>query len=334
MRAFTFPGTDAAFNLALEEVLFEALSPDMPALFLIWRNSPSVIVGRHQNTAEQVDPAFCRELGIRVVRRSTGGGAVYHDLGTVNFSFLLWRKKNSLAGFEEFMKPVVQALRDLGLQAECSSRNDITIHGRKAGGTAQRCDGQRVLHHGCLLVDTDTEVLTRALAADPEKFRSKGVTSHRARVANIREFLPGGLCSEDCIRRVTDALKFRCAEGEGEAAPLMLAQAEELAREKYRSWNWTWGRSPRFTERMSQRFPWGRIECLRSVEGGIIRSCRIFGDFFALRDMAELEGLFLGQRADSASLREACSAIAVESWFVGAERESLLAFLCGESCSV
>lgn len=330
MLALSLPGTDAASNLALEEALFDSLSADCPGFFLIWRNAPAVIVGRHQNTAEEVDAFFCREHGIQIVRRPTGGGAVFHDLGNVNFSFLLWVDKNRLGGFDEFMRPMVQALRDLGIDAEFSSRNDITVEGRKVAGTAQRRTGQKMLHHGCLLVDTDPSLLSGALAVDPEKFRSKGVASHRARVANLREFLPAGLSREDCVSRIVEAMVRRCADGQGELPPDVLEKAERLAREKYRSWEWTWGRSPRFSEGRRHRFSWGRLECLLDVKGGMVESCRLFGDFFALREVADLEALLIGRKADAASLREALRDMPIESWFMGADRAELLDFLCGE----
>lgn len=330
MYALRIESTDPAFNLALEETLFNTLSPENPGIFLIWRNEPSVIIGCHQNTAEEVNDAYCREHGIHVVRRPTGGGAVYHDLGNVNFSFLVWVEKNRLAGFEEFMKPMVAALRDLGINAEYTSRNDITVDGRKVAGTAQRRTGQRMLHHGCLLVDVDTSVLTNALAADPEKFRSKGVASHRARVANLREFLPAGLSSEQCMNMVIDAMTKRCAQEERSLDPVLKEQAEALADSRYRSWEWNWGQSPRFTEKRRHRFSWGRLECLLEVRNGVICGCRLFGDFFSLRDIRELEALLTGKRADASSLRLELEAVPVETWFSGANREELLAFLCGD----
>lgn len=331
MYAVFFPGLDAAYNLALEETLFNALSPDMPGFFLIWRNASAVIVGRHQNTAEEVDAAFCREHGIQIVRRSTGGGAVYHDAGNINFSFLQWTDKKRLAGSGELMAPVVQALRGLGIRAESSSRNDISVEGRKVAGTAQRSDGQRILHHGCLLVDTDAGMLTRALAADPEKFQSKGVASHRERVANLREFLPAGLSHEELTSLVIQALTHSCADGLWNIPQELLDRAAVLAQEKYRSWDWTWGQSPRFSEKRRRRFPWGRVECLLEVQGGLIRACRIYGDFFALRDVGELEALLTGLRADAPSLRQALSPVPLESWFAGAQRAPLLDLICGDA---
>lgn len=330
MYALRIDSVDPAFNLALEEILFDTLSPENPGMFLIWRNEPSVIVGCHQNTAEEVNAAFCRERGIHVVRRPTGGGAVYHDLGNVNFSFLVWVDKNRLAGFEEFMEPMVLALRDLGVNAAYTSRNDITVDGRKVAGTAQRRSGQKMLHHGCLLVDVDTAALSGALAADPEKFRSKGVASHRARVANLREFLPADLSPEQRMTMVIDAMTRRCAPEERSLDPALREKAEALARSRYRSWEWNWGRSPRFTEKRRRRFDWGRLECLLNVRNGVIDGCRLFGDFFALRDIRELEALLVGQRADPSSLRAALADAPVESWFSGARRDELLAFLCGD----
>ncbi|MCQ2444132.1 MAG: lipoate--protein ligase family protein, partial [Mailhella sp.] len=219
MLALHAPGTAPAFNLALEEALFLSLSPESEGVFLIWRNAPSIIIGRHQNTAAEINAEWCRAHGVRVVRRSTGGGAVYHDLGNVNFSFLTWVDRNRLTGFEEFMRPMVAALRDLGIDAEFTGRNDILVGGRKVAGTAQRRDGQRMLHHGCLLIDTDTSCLSDALAADPEKFRSKGVSSHRARVANLREFLPAGLDGDSCIKAVIEAMTRRRAHVTGTVTP-------------------------------------------------------------------------------------------------------------------
>ncbi|MBQ3893421.1 MAG: lipoate--protein ligase [Desulfovibrio sp.] len=329
MYAIRTDSTDPFFNLALEETLFETLHPGHPGMLLAWRNAPSIIVGRHQNTAGEVNQEFCGRHGIRVVRRPTGGGAVYHDLGNINFSFLCWAEKNRIGGFEEYMRPMVRALHGLGVDAAYTSRNDITVQGRKVAGTAQMQKGQKMLHHGCLLVDVDFSMLGGALMADPEKFRSKSVDSHRARVANLREFLPAGLSPAECMELVTGAMLTHCAGEAMELDPAILAEAGRLADAKYRTWEWTWGNSPRYAEKRRTRFPWGRLEMYLDVQQGIICGCRFCGDFFAARDITELEGVLTGQKADAASLRDALSAVPVESWFVGADREPLLDFLCG-----
>ncbi len=330
MFAIHAESTDPFFNLALEETIFESLTPDHPGVFLIWRNEPSIIVGRHQNTAGEVNQEFCERKGICIVRRPTGGGAVYHDLGNINFSFISWVERNRIGGFEEFMRPMVQALRDLGIDAEYSSRNDITVKGRKVAGTAQRQTGQKMLHHGCLLVDVDFSWLSGALKADPEKFQSKGVDSHRARVANLREFLPECHDREECLSHVISAMKQRCASTTMDIKKDILDAAARLATVKYRTWEWNWGNSPRYSEKRRKRFPWGRLELYLLVSHGLIQECRICGDFFALRGIKELEQSLSGQKADAASLRGALSSIPVEEWFVGAERRPLLDFLCGD----
>ena len=187
-----------------------------------------------------------------------------------------------------------------------------------------------MLHHGCLMVNVDTSVLAGALAADPEKFQSKGVASHRARVANLREFLPSSLSGEACMDMVIAAMAKRCAQEERTLPPELAAKAEALADARYRSWEWNWGHSPRFTEKRRRRFSWGRLECLLEVREGLITGCRLFGDFFAAGDITELEKRFIGLRSDAPSLRAALENVPVEQWFTGAEHEELLQFLCGE----
>ena len=321
--------TDPAFNLALEEVLFDSLAPGHPGIFLIWRNRPSIIIGRHQNTAEEVNQQYCSKHDIRIVRRPTGGGAVYHDLGNINFSFLSWVEKNRIGGFDEYMHPMVQALRDLGIDAQYTSRNDITVQGRKVAGTAQRQTGQRMLHHGCLLINVDFTHLSGALAADPEKFKSKGVTSHKARVANIKEFLSDKLSLEECMNAVIQAMTARCSNEKRLLDQEFVTAAEKLADTKYRSWEWNWGNSPKYTEKRRRRFPWGRLELLLNVNQVIIQDCHIFGDFFARRDIEELQQALMKQKSDTASLRTALEQVPVESWFAGADRDELMNFLCG-----
>jgi len=265
------------------------------------------------------------------VRRETGGGAVYHDLGNVNFSFMSWVSKNRLGGFEEYMEPMVMALRDLGIPAEFTSRNDITVNGRKVCGTAQRRRGQKMLHHGCVLVDADTSELSGALAADPEKFRSKGISSHKARVANLIEFLPRAAGRDEAVAMVIEAMKNRCGSRACRPDDETLRRAEELAEKKYRTWDWNWGRSPDYTERRRRRFSWGKVEIFLDVSQGVIRSCRICGDFFALKNVQELEAEMSGRKASPEQLATELAGVPVETWFLNADRRELLDLLCGAS---
>lgn len=219
MLALRIDSLDPCFNLALEETLFNALEPGRPGWFLIWRNGPSIIVGRHQNTLEEINEDFVRAAGLSVVRRPTGGGAVYHDEGNINFSFLTVVDKNRPPSFADFLSPIVGALADLGVTARFSSRNDITVEGRKISGSAQRRSGSRMLHHGTMMVDLDAGILGKALTGNPDKYRSKGVASHKSRVANLREFLPPDWSRDTCMTRVIDAMARRCATGETSLPP-------------------------------------------------------------------------------------------------------------------
>ena len=331
MRSFFSPSTDPAFNLALEETLFDSLSPENPEFFLLWQNAPSIIIGRHQNTAEEINSRYCHEHGINIVRRESGGGAVYHDLGNVNFSFLSWTPDKRLQGVEKYTLLMLAVLSDLGISAEFSSRNDISVHGKKVCGTAQRRTGQKMLHHGCLLVDADTTILSEALAVDADKFKSKGISSHKARVANLIDFLPGHMSREDAVTMVISTTMKRCCSVRCILDPRTLQSANELAEAKYRKWDWNWGKSPDYTECKRHRFSWGKIEMRLNVSHGIIHGCKFYGDFFALKNIEELEALLLGKKTSFEELEAALHEIPLETWFLNANRRELLEFICGVS---
>ena len=288
---------DPAYNLALEEHLLLALPPGHPGLFLLWRNRPSVIVGRHQCAADEVNADFIARENIPVIRRITGGGAVYHDLGNLNFSFLVHAKnaeERAGADFGRFLPPVIAALADVGVQARPSGRNDLEVGGRKIAGCARLARGLRVLCHGALLVRVDFDRLAAALRVDPDKIRAKGVPSVRARVGNIAEYWRPG-CTLDAL---ADALMSRCAEGVALLTPEDHAAAEALAAAKYRQPDWNDGPSsasgPETLEH-KRRFPWGTVRLRLEVRDGLIRSCAVSGDFFSNRDIADLEARLIGR---------------------------------------
>ena len=249
MQFLSLSSTDPALNLALEECLLQWLPADHPGLFLLWQNAPSVIVGRHQVTLDEIDADFVRRRGLPVVRRMTGGGAVYHDLGNLNFSFMENAHGRKTVDFARYLRPVCAALAELGVQASLTGRNDLEAGGRKISGSAQSLRQGRILHHGTLLVSLDFGELVQALHVDPDKIRSKGIASVRSRVANISEFWTPGSGMED----LRAALLRHCADGEGSLEPEVLRAAEELAERKYRSWDWNYGASPAFTLQRRER---------------------------------------------------------------------------------
>jgi lipoate-protein ligase A len=320
---------DPTFNLALEEHLYRSVGEGHPGYFLLWQNAPSIIVGRFQNTAQEVNRSFVEEHGISVVRRISGGGAVYHDLGNVNYSFIV-PQESSPEGettpfdFVRHARPVIDALAKLGIHAESGSRNDLCISGQKFSGSAQHMDRRRLLHHGTLLFDSDLSVLAQALNVDEEKFTSKGFKSVRSRVTNILPHLHAAISVEKFIEELR-----KCLSGI-ETISLTEAQLEDIQRlreEKYATWEWNWGASPEFTERKIRRFPWGKVEALLNVKDGVIMQARFFGDFFGLENRDGVEKLLEGRLYREDSLREALRAFPLEHYFKGAEQEDFLDFL-------
>lgn len=278
---------DPGYNLAFEEyVLTHRRTGDY---LLLWQNGPAVVIGRNQNAEEEINRAFVEAHGIRVVRRATGGGAVYHDLGNLNYSFVTGAGAEE--GMERFTCPVVRALRGLGLRAEAGGRNDILVDGRKVSGTAQRLLRGRMLHHGTLLFDTDLSMAEGALRVDPEKFRSKSAKSVRSRVGNLREFLGKDWSLEDFWAYLKTAL----LEGDwvrGALAEEELQAVEALRRSTYGSWAWNFGSSPPYDLKNRRRWAGGSLEVRVSVAEGRISAIGFYGDFLARWPLDSLaEGL-------------------------------------------
>ncbi|MDR3358659.1 MAG: lipoate--protein ligase [Desulfovibrio sp.] len=323
MEFLSLSSLDPAVNLALEERLFTTLPPRHPGLFLLWQNGPSVIVGRHQCTAEEINAEFVRRENLPVVRRNTGGGAVYHDTGNLNFSFLENTRRPGGMDFRRLLAPVCLALADVGVRAEISGRNDLEVQGRKISGNAQLLRDGKMLHHGTLLVNLDLSRMVEALKPAPEKIRSKGVASVRARVANITEFWKPGTT----VEALKHALLRRCAERRAELGRETLAVAQDLAETKYRQWDWNYGASPAFTEKKRERFPWGSVDMRLDVRDGVIRSCRFYGDFFAATPIGELQSLLTGQKRESGDLARALDGVNMENFFSGCDAAVMRRFL-------
>lgn len=295
---------DPAYNLAFEEyVLAHRIEGDY---LILWQNDNTVVIGRNQNAEEEIDHAFVKSHGVRVVRRTTGGGAVYHDLGNLNYSFITDAREAENLSMERFIQPVVNALRGLGLQAEASGRNDILVEGRKVSGTAQRLLDGRILHHGTLLFDADPGMVAGALRADPEKFRSKSAKSVRSRVGNIREFLPVDMD----LTAFWEYLKTTLAGAgfvDGTLTAEELEGVEVLKREKYDTWEWNFGRSPAYDMVDRRRWDGGSLEVRASVKEGRIAGIAFLGDFLSRCSLDSLEEALKGvpfRRKDVAGVLE------------------------------
>ena len=332
MIAFETDSHDPALNLGLEEYLFRSIAEKRhPELFsdiahegilILWQNGPSVIVGRHQNTQVEVCKAYLDSEKIPVVRRITGGGAVYHDFGNINYTFIK-RDAGTGVDFLPFMRPVAEALKQYNIEVAFSSRNDLEVAGRKVSGSAQLRHHGTVLHHGTLLYDLNMEKMTRALCPDPDKISLKGLDSVRSRVINLKELLPpdiGVPSLKNAIREACGALKSPLPDS-------LLAGAHVLAETRYRAWEWNWGTSPAFSVTQKMRFTWGSLECGFRIEHGIITECSFTGDFFG-NGIDDLKTSLKGVAWKKNTLKHALSKCELEAAFHDCEPETVTEFLC------
>ncbi len=317
------------FNLALEEWLFSDLEPQSEGYFLLWHNAPCIIVGRHQNTYQEINKTLVDRYALPVVRRMTGGGAVYHDLGNVNFSFIrpLMPGEKGNIDFATFLTPMVNALQSAGINANFTSRNDITVGEKKISGSAQLRRAGKVLHHGTLLVHLELDMLGAVLTGAPDKYLSKGITSIRSRVANIHEFLSSELAPEKHMQNIKDLLVAHIAPEKTFLTPQMQAGAQKLMEEKYASHAWNYGASPSFTHMKKHRFPFGLVECHLNVRKAMVVEAKIFGDFFAQKPIEELQAALQNIPYTQESIQNALKAVPLEEYFSGCDVLSVTEFL-------
>ena len=318
--------TDPYFNLALEEYLFEELGRSRPC-FMLWQNDNTIVVGKYQNTAEEIDQAYVDAHGIRVARRLSGGGAVYHDKGNLNFTFIVDRADAPGLNFKVFVEPVIRALARFGVHAEFTGRNDLTIDGMKFSGNAQYARRGRLLHHGCIMLDSNLTSVADALRVKEAKFDSKAVKSVRSRVTTINAHAPAPISMEEFKEVLTE-----CAMASGELEPCTLTEEDlaairKLRDEKYATWAWNYGFSPAYDMRREMKFPAGLVTAHLSAEGGKIKAVRFYGDFFG-GELGELEGAMAGLPLDG-HLTEALEALRVGDYMSGITAEELSRLLRG-----
>lgn len=322
--------TDPRINLALEEYALRNFGQDDDYL-LFYINEPSIIIGRNQNTLEEINDEYVRNNGIHVVRRISGGGAVYHDLGNLNFSFITEHKKENLNNFLRFNEPVIQILREMGVPAEMSGRNDILANGRKISGNAQFSTGNRMFSHGTLLYCTDLDEVTNALNVKMSKIKSKGHKSVRSRVANIVEFIDNKDMPVSAFRQqILDGLYKQKETFE----TYTLSDEEwvavhQLKDKKYGSWDWNFGKSPKFNIQRAKRFPAGEIDLRLDVHNGYIEHLTIFGDFFGQQPVSELEELLTGVRYAPEDVTESLRSVDTRKYFGDIEKENILNLIYG-----
>ena len=321
---------DPRINLAIEIFLLQEMKVDEPIL-LFYINEPSIIIGRNQNTIEEINKDYVDAHGIHVVRRFSGGGAVYHDFGNLNFSFIMPDDGNSFRDFEKLTKPIVQALHEMGVEgAQLKGRNDLVIDDMKFSGNAMYATNGRMFAHGTIMFDSDINEVVNALKVRKDKIESKGIKSIRSRVTNIKPFL-----QKDKQDMTTEAfreeilLKIFGVDSVDKVKTYTLTEEDwvkinEISDKYYRNWDWNYGKSPAFDIERRKRFPIGSIEVRFNVQEGKITEAKIYGDFFGLGDIADVEQAFIGTRYDKSALKDVIDQIDVKKYFGNITPEDLL----------
>ena len=323
---------DASVNIALETYLVENRLVDEPIL-LFYINKPSIIIGRNQNTFEEINQAYVDEHDIEVVRRMSGGGAVYHDLGNFSFCFIK-DDDGSFRDFASFTKPVIEALHKMGAtSAELQGRNDLLIDGRKFSGNAMYAKNGRMTAHGTIMFKSDLEEVTRALKPNKAKIESKGIKSVRSRVTNIEPYVDEqykNLSTEEFrdlilleifgVEKREDVKEYHLTEEDWQ-------KVYAIREERFGNWDWNYGKSPAFDIKESHKFPFGLVDFRFNVKGGKIVEARIFGDFFGLGDIQDVEQQLIGVKYDRASMSEVLKNIDVNKYFGNVTADDLVGML-------
>ncbi len=314
--------TNPYFNMAVEEYILKEFNEDC---FMLWRNNPCIIVGKNQNTLSEINLEYVKINNIPVVRRLSGGGTVFHDLGNLNFTFIKNNSEENFNNFRKFTTPILNVLNSLNINAEFSGRNDLTIEGKKFSGNAQYNYKNRVLHHGTLLFSSNITDLSKALQSKPLKFQDKSIKSVLSRVTNISSHLKQPLSILEFEALIKN---YIIAENSSDSlydfTDLDLANINKLAFEKYSTWEWNFGHSPKYNFINEKKFPFGTIEFNMQVQHGIIKAVSIYGDFFSKLDISDIEAKLIGINHVESEVKKVLSTFTISEYFSNAVVDDVL----------
>ena len=322
MRYIKNVSTNPYYNMAFDEYCLESLSINEP-VFYLWQNRPAVIVGFNQEVNTEVNLDYLKENGIDLVRRVTGGGAVYHDLGNLNYT-IVGRSEDLERDYPEYASIMAKALQKLGVSATLSGRNDILVEGRKVSGFAKRVCKNRLMVHGTLMYNVDVDVLTKVLNPSNTKLQSKGIASVRSRVANLCEYLPNVPDIQTFSKQLEEILSHHYQDTEYQLSEEDLANIQQLTDKKFATWEWNYGRSPKATLTHSARLACGTVEIHLTLAENRISSCRFGGDFLGNLPATDLESALIEIIYDTENIRKRLSSFTIDAYFDGVTMEELI----------
>ncbi len=295
---------------------------------MLWRNDNAIIVGKHQNTQAEINANYVKEKGIKVVRRLSGGGAVYHDLGNLNFSFTRTGDSYEMVDFERYTKPIIDVLNSLGVDAKFEGRNDLTIEGKKFSGNAEHVVKNKILHHGTLLFSSEMTDVSGALKINPLKYKDRSVKSVPKRVTNISDHLKEKISLEEFTNKVMnhitstfkDARMYEFTEED-------LKKIQQIRDEKYSTWEWNFGKSPDYNFKQGARTKGGTLEMNMNVSQGIIKDVNITGDFFHIKDIEPVERALENSKHEEQAIREVLQKFDLKQYFNNISEDDLVAVM-------
>ena len=322
MRVIFLDSTDPARNLATEEYLLKHTTGN---IFMLWRNEPSIIVGRNQNTLAEINLDYVNEHSIKVIRRLTGGGAVFHDLGNLNYTFIEENSTEKFGDYEIFSRPIIATLKSLGVNAELKGRNDLCIDSLKFSGNAQVAWHNRVMHHGTLLFSANVSNMSDALKVNELKIKSKGIKSVRSHVTNISDHLKTPMT----VTQFRDEIAKAVTTTFDDCQVLPLTDEEnafidKLVEDKYGTWEWNFGYNKKYSFFKEVRFNCGLLQVNMNIDNNIITDIRIEGDYFGRCEVEDFENFMKGTPYNPEAVRAHIDEINIDDYFSGTDTQQFL----------